>query len=537
MSTDDTQGHSNTKIIDVYSKLKDVAKSLGKYDLKYLLQFSSFLSIMSFLNFKDKMGALKLWKFFNPVFGKKFSKAILLSESKTSKSGCFQISDLKNIYYRLAKIDPFISPSKDERGSFYDLMASGANTQIYYQEADFHRQIGRSLLLYDIIPEKYDLKNEKWIDIFGLFRDRYNLPMLNVYYHVLIDVVYSYSWFTGICKELEKLSENDLLQAALDTFHLLLKQGEHFTISIHGKTIPEPYFHSLSKYYDSISVPIKMVTKLGGGVTTKLMISDWHLFRVHPFVRVAENQYIVPSIWELVEHLKVFHMPIIDSLDKERRNQWFTNLGLSYEKYVYDYMVKKHPNDTIIPESTFGNGDLGPDITILDTDAKTGIFIEIKTVSIPLAARSDPSQWNRRLTELVELVEKLYKKAQRIFSGEGDYTHYRDIIDLCQIENSILVIICGNLGYFFEPKLLDMFNFKNTDFPTNNILFLDIIGAENLIEYSYQNDMTLFQAFNRLLDIQSGAIKGTNIKDAFSQYDRELAPWYQTCMESMSNSE
>lgn len=71
MNVTNTQGGSNPTITDAWSKLKDVATSLGKYKLDYLIKFSSFLSIMSYLSLKYQVGTLQLWKLFNPVFGKK----------------------------------------------------------------------------------------------------------------------------------------------------------------------------------------------------------------------------------------------------------------------------------------------------------------------------------------------------------------------------------------------------------------------------------------------------------------------------------
>jgi len=61
------------------------------------------------------------------------------------------------------------------------------------------------------------------------------------------------------------------------------------------------------------------------------------------------------------------------------------------------------------------------------------------------------------------------------------------------------------------------------------------VGVENLIEFSSQNGMTLSQAFKRLIDIQNSVIKDTNTKDAFSNYDRKLTPWYQTFKSSMKS--
>lgn len=412
------------------------------------------------------------------------------------------------------------------------MLASVANTQGYYQDTHLVREIGRALLLYDIIPDRYGLKNEKWIDIFHSFQARYELPITEVYKNVIDIVVHTEQSYCAICYELEQCSEHCLPKALLDTFHSHIDRGDFCTTSIPSECISEINLHALGKYYDSISVPIEKVTELVEGVTPDVIMSDWHPFRARPLVRIAEHHYIVPSIWELVEHVKVFHMPIIDDLSKEEKSQWYTNLGLSYEKYIFDYMVNKHTNYRIIPESNFNKGDLGPDISILDTDAKTGIFIEIKTLSIPLAARNDPLQFDSRLMELVKLVPKLFRKAKRVFCKEGDYAKHSDIIDQCHRENLILVIICGNLGYFFEPRLLHMFKTTYPDFPTDNVLFLDMVSAENLIEYSSQNRMTLCQAFHKNIDIQNGAIKSTNTRDVFSQYDRKLTPWYQICENS-----
>jgi hypothetical protein len=533
MSTDHIQGSSNTKIIEAMSKLRDVAISLGKYNLDYLLQLCSFLSIMSFLNFKNKTVSLKLWLFFNPNFIKNLSKAILLSNSNTSKQGYFQISEFINVFNRLKDIDTLVY-HEDAPGISNLMLASIANTQVYYQEADFAREIGRSLLLYDQIPEKYGLKNERWIDVFQLFQDRYDIPISEMYPLLLAIVMHNERRYEAINEELEKTPERMLPQALLDKFHSLMAQQNYCTISITNEDIPEAIHYALSRYYDSISVSIRDVKSLVRCITPSIMVSDWHPFRVQPLVTVAYQQYIVPSIWELVEHVKKLQYSIVENLDEEQRKQLYTNLGYSYEKYVFDYMVTKHPNDIIIAESNFNKSDLGPDITIFEVETNTGVFIEVKSASLPLPSRNDPMLWDGKLSELVVLVDKLQRKSERVYHKEGDYGQYKQQIDQCVIENSILVVVCGNLGYFFDAILIDKYKLTHPGSSTNNILFLDIIGIENLIEYSSQNGMTLSQAFKRLIDIQNSTIKDTNIKDAFSQYDRKLTPWYQTFKSSMN---
>lgn len=535
MSTDHIQGSSSTKIIEAMSKLRDVAISLGKYNLDYLLQLCSFLSIMSFLNFKNKTVSLQLWSFFNPNFIKNLSKAILLSNSNTSKQRYFEISEFISVFNRLKEIDSLIY-NEDEPGTLNFMLAAIANTQVYYQEADFAREIGRSLLLYDQIPEKYGLKNEKWIDVFQLFHDRYDIPISEMYPLLLAIVMHNERRYEAINEELEKTPERMLPQALLDKFHSLMAQQNYCTVSITNEDIPEAIYYALSRYYDSISVSLRDVKSLVRCITPSIMVSDWHPFRVQPLVTVAEQQYIVPSIWELVQHVKKLPSIIITNLDEGLRKQLFTNLGFSYEKYVYDYMITKHPHDMIIAESNFNKSDLGPDITILDDETNTSVFIEVKSASIPLPSRNDPLLWDSKLSELVELVEKLYRKAVRVFSKEGHYRQFEHQIDQCQIENSILVVVCGDLGYFFDAILLEKFKSTYPEFPTNNILFLDIVGVENLIEFSSQNGMTLSQAFKRLIDIQNSVIKDTNTKDAFSQYDRKLTPWYQTFKSSMNST-
>lgn len=534
MSTDQVQGSSNTKIIEARSKLQDVAISLGKYNLDYLLQLCCFLSIMSFLSFKHKNMSLQLWLFFNPNFIKNLSKAILLSNSNTSKQGYFQIPEFINVFNRLKDIDTLVY-NEDAPGTPNLMLASIANTQVYYQEADFAREIGRSLLLYDLIPSKYGLKNEKWIDVFQLFQDRYDIPISEMYPLILAIVILNERRYKAIYEELERAPEKMLPQALLDKFHSLMAQQNYCTINITNEDIPEAIYYALSRYYDSISVSVRDVKSLVRCITPSIMVSDWHPFRVHPLVSVLEHQYIVPSIWELVEHVKKLHTRIVEDLNDDQRKQLYTNLGLSYEKYVFDYMVTMHPHDTIIAESNFSKSDLGPDITILDVGKKTGVFIEVKSASIPLPSRNDPLQWDSKLLELVELVDRLHRKAVRVFSKEGHYIQYEHQIDHCQIENSILVVVCGDLGYFFDAILIDKFRSTYPEFPTNNILFLDIVGVENLIEYSSQNSMTLCQAFKRLIDIQNSVIKDTNTKDAFSQYDRKSTPWYQTFRSSMNS--
>ncbi|HOH97564.1 MAG TPA: hypothetical protein PL188_04550 [Candidatus Cloacimonadota bacterium] len=511
MSSDSIRGNSNTKIIEARSKLQDVAISLGRYNLDYLLQLCSFLSIMSFLNFKNKTVSLKLWLFFNPNFIKNLSKAILLSNSNTSKQGCFHISEFINVFKRLKDIDTLVY-HEDAPGISNLMLASIANTQVYYQEADFARDIGRSLLLYDQIPEKYGLKNERWIDVFQLFQDRYDISISKMYPLLLAIVMHNERRYEAINQELEKTPERMLPQTVLNKFHSLMAQQNYCTISITNEDIPEAIYFALSRYYDSISVPIRDVKSLVRCITSSIMVSDWHPFRVQPLVTVAENQYIVPSIWELVEHAKKLHTRIVENLNDDQRKQLYTNLGLSYEKYVFDYMVTTHPYDTIIAESNFSKSDLGPDVTILDVEKNMCVFIEVKTASIPLPSRNDPLQWDSKLSELVELVDKLHRKAIRVFSKEGHYRQYEHQIDHCQIENSILIVVCGDLGYFFDAILIDKIRSTYPEFPTNNILFLDIVGVENLIEYSSQNSMTLCQAFKRLIDIQNSVIKDTNIK-------------------------
>ncbi len=536
MSTDHIQVSPNTKIIEAMSKLRDVAISLGKYNLDYLLQLCSFLSIMSFLNFKNKTVSLKLWLFFNPNFIKNLSKAILLSNSNTSKQGHFQISEFINVFNRLKDIDTLVY-QEDAPGLSNLMLASIANTQVYYQEADFAREIGRSLLLYDQVPEKYGLKNDRWIDVFQLFQDRYEIPILEMYPLILAIVMHNEWRYEAINEELENTPERMLPQALLDKFHSLMAQHDYCTISITNEDIPKAIHNALRSYYDSISVSIRDVESLVRCITPGIMVSDWHPFRVQPLVTVAYQQYIVPSIWELVEHVKKLHTRIVDNLNEEQRKQLYSNLGFSYEKYVFDYMIIKHPNDLIIAESNFNTSDLGPDITILDVDANTGVFIEVKSASIPLPSRNDPLQWDSKLSELVELVDKLHRKAVRVFSKEGHYRQYEHQIDHCQIENSILVVVCGDLGYFFDAILIDKFRSTYPEFPTNNTLFLDIVGVENLIEYSSQNSMTLCQAFKRFIDIQNSVIKDTNIKDAFSQFDRKSTPWYRTFKSSMNSTQ
>lgn len=120
MSTDHIQGSSSTKIIEAMSKLRDVAISLGKYNLDYLLQLCSFLSIMSFLNFKNKTVSLQLWSFFNPNFIKNLSKAILLSNSNTTKQRYFEISEFISVFNRLKEIDSLIY-NEDEPGTYSGL--------------------------------------------------------------------------------------------------------------------------------------------------------------------------------------------------------------------------------------------------------------------------------------------------------------------------------------------------------------------------------------------------------------------------------
>lgn len=536
MSTDHDQGISNTKIIEAMSKLRDVAISLGKYNLDYLLQLCSFLSIMSFLNFKNKTVSLQLWLFFNPNFIKNLSKAILLSNSNTSKKGYFHKSDFINVFNRLKDIDTLVY-QEDAPGISNIMLASIANTQVYYQEADFAREIGRSLLLYDQIPEKYGLKNEKWIDVFQMFQDRYNIPISEMYPLLLAIVMHNERRYEAINEELEKTPERMLPQALLDKFHSLMAQQNYCTISITNEDLPEAIYYALSRYYDSISVKIRDVKSLVRCNTPSIMVSDWHPFRIQPLVTVAEHQYIVPSIWELIQHVKKLPSIISANLDEGLRKQLYTNLGLSNEKYVYDYMVTKHPLDLIIAESNLNKSDLGPDITVLDVETNTGVFIEVKSASIPLPSRNDPLLWDSKLSELVELVDKLHRKVVRVFSKEGHYRQFEHQIDQCQIEYSILVVVCGDLGYFFDAILIDKFKSTYPEFPTNNILFLDIVGVENLIEYSSQNGMTLSQAFKRLLEIQNGAIKDTNTKDAFSKYDRKLTPWYHTFTSSMNSSQ
>jgi len=518
-------------------KLQDVAISLGKYNLDYLLQLCSFLSIMSFLNFKNfkkKTLSLNLWFFFNPNFIKNLSKAILLSNSNTSKQGYFQISEFIDVCNRLKDINTLVY-NEDVPGTHNLMLAAIANTQVYYQEADFAREIGRSLLIYDQIPEKYGLKNEKWIDVFQLFHDRYNMPISQISPHVLALVMHIEKRYNSINEELEKTPERMLPQALLSRFHSLMAQQNDCTISITDEDIPEDMYHALCKYYDSISVTLRDVKSLVRSVNSRVMMSDWHPFRVHPLVTVAEHQYIVPSIWELVEHTKKLHFNIVENLNEDQIKQLYTNLGFSYEKYAFDYMVTKHPHEKIIPESNFNKSDLGPDITILDVDANTGVFIEVKSSSLPLPSRNDPMLWDGKLSELVALVDKLQRKAERVFHKEGDYGQYEQQIDQCLIENSILVVVCGNLGYFFDAILIDKYKSTHPGSSTNNILFLDIIGIENLIEYSSQNGMTLCQAFKRLIDIQSSVIKDTNIKDAFSQYNRKTTPWYSAFKNNMKD--
>ncbi len=535
MSPDYSQINSNTKIIRARSNLRDVSISLGKYNLDYLLQLCSFLSIMSFLNFKNKTESLKLWWLFNPNFIKNFSKAILLSNSNSSKQGYFQISEFINVYNRLIDIDTLVY--QEDRPEILNFMlASIANTQVYYQKADFAREIGHTLLIYDQIPEKYGLKNEKWIDVFQLFENHYNISISEMYPLILaIIVVHNETRYNAIYNELENTPERKLPLAMLETFHRLMAQQNYCTVSITNEDIPEDIYHALCRYFDSISIPIRNVKSLVHNVNTNIMVSDWNPFRIKPLVAVAPQHYIVPSIWELVEHVKRIQSSIVENLDEDQRKQLYTNLGFSYEKYVFDYMVTKHPHEIIIGELNFNKSDLGPDIIIFDVEANTGVFIEVKSASLPLPSRNDPMLWDGKLSELVALVDKLQRKAERVFHKEGDYGQYEQQIDQCLIENSILVIVCGNLGYFFDAILIDKYKSTHPGSSMNNILFLDIIGIENLIEYSNQNGMKLSQAFKRLIDIQSGNIKDTNIKDAFSQYNRKMTPWYLAFKNNMDD--
>ena len=344
--------------------------------------------------------------------------------------------------------------------------------------------------------------------------------------HLGLNLAHNERRYESINEELEKTAERILPQALLNTFHSLISQQDYCTINMTNEYIPEDIYHAFCGYYDSISVAIRDVKSLVRCIPPSIIVSDWHPFRAQPLVNVAHQQYIVPSIWELIEHAKRLQFSIIEKLDKDQRKQLYTNLGLSYEKYVFDYMITKHPQETIISESNFNRSDLGPDITIVDEETNTGVFIEVKSASLPLPSRNNPMLWDGKLSELVELVDKLQRKAERVFKKEGDYGQYEKQLDQCLMENSIFVVVCGDLGYFFDRILVEKYKSNHPDSPTINILFLDIIGIENLIEYSSQNGMTLSQAFKRLIDIQNSAIKETNTKDAFSQYNRKTTPWY-----------
>ncbi len=525
MKIKDFQLKQNPKIIEANSKLRDVAVSLGKYNLDYLLQFCSFISILSFLNWIHKKESINLWRYFDPVFIKKLCKAILLSNSNSTKRGYFQINDFIDIYNRLKEIDTLVY-SEDAPDTFNQMLASVANTQSYYQEADFSREIGRSILLFDTIPTKYELKRDRWVDVFAMFKNEYGILITEIYPLILALVMHCESRYKTIYDELEKTPERILPQAVLEKFHTLLEQGDLCTINIYNEDIPVVTFNAFSRFCESISVPLRDVRSLIRGITSSIMVSDWHPFRIQPLVNVAPNMFIIPSLWELIQYIRKLPSIFIANQESEIAKQIYTNMGLCYEKYVFDYMITKHSSTLIISESNFTKSELGPDISIIDPVSQTGIFIEVKSASIPLPSRNDPMLWENKLNELLELVEKLDKKVKRIYKGEGDYKQYRTDIEKCDTENSILVVVCGDLGFFFDAMLIDRVKKSVIINRSDRVLFLDIHGIEDLIEYSYQTKTSLVEAFSILIDIQNKSPHERNVKNAFSQYDRKLTPWY-----------
>jgi hypothetical protein len=166
---------------------------------------------------------------------------------------------------------------------------------------------------------------------------------------------------------------------------------------------------------------------------------------------------------------------------------------------------------------------------------RTGVFIEIKTMSITLPSRNDPLVWDQRLNDLIALVDRLNNKAARILNQEGEYC-YGEIAETI-LGNSILVVVCGDLGYFIDALLIGRLSTLREKLYTDKVLFLDMTGIENLIEYSAQNGMRLSEAFMRLINIQNREVSDTNIKDAFSIYDRKLTPWYKSFSGEMKRQE
>lgn len=510
----------NNKII-----LKNVASSLGKYNLEYLLVLNSYLSQLSYQSMSCKE-YFKIWYSFNPIFLKKFLKSILLSNSKNYKDKLLSYNSIASINKKLNDFEEFDNFKCTDISALL-LLPSIANTQVYYQDNDFRRDIGRISMIYVDIPDKYDLINCKRMNIVNMFKEKYGCSYVELFMGLLMLLSNAKEISSPLLSFFDEQESNNIAFKIIDFFNTnykILKNNYVYSLSnlFSRKDFNPSFANSISNYIINNSINIK---KFNFTDNPLMNTGEWTPVRITPFLFINEDNFIIPSFFELSCHIRKFMSFYIDTIDN--KNQIFTNIGLAYEKYIYEYLIIKQKKTIIVPEINFSKNDKGSDILIIDKEKKTIIFIEVKTISISLDIRNDPQLlWDNRFNDFINTIYKLQKKVKRVFKKEGEYKKYEKDIDKCDIKNSILTLICGDLGYFvdyfFEAKLNSF-----SDINSDKFLLLDTVGIENLIEYSFQNGKNIVECFEKLLQVKIGKDTSTNIKDCFNDYDRKSSLLYQ----------
>lgn len=517
--------------IGEFSKFRSISVRLGKYNLSYLLQLLSFFSSLAFsgLRRSDDKDFI-FYVYLSPMFLGSLSKAVLYSNSKTSKTETFFLADFIEIYNRLKSIDHYI-PENKTHFSINWLLASVANPQSCYQDCNIIRELGRSHLLYKAIPEKYGLKDNNWIDCYDLFEQTFGFDFDECFMYMIqliasISLLFQSS-FSEIRKHLDPPEK--IVSLGLNEFNRLFSGNNHIAV-LNGTALQgNPIVGRYLDFVKDVSMPIKSTGKIIHDKSPLKILSDWNPFRVFPFVEIENNRFIIPSVFELFEFARGLMMHFINSMEMGIKDRIKTNLGPCYEKYVFDYLKSKHPHLLLIPEKHFNNSDKGPDILAIDKKEHTMILIEVKARHLRQVSRQNPTQELDRdglITLLAETMVKLNRKRIRIRNGEGGYLQYVNEINKCQEDDTHQIVVCGDYGFFIDALVYIHYTKISGDMECQNKYFLDLRGSEDLFEHTAQKGMPLSQALSTLSAIMKGKRPDTNVKDVFSDYDNTQASWY-----------
>ena len=504
-----------------HSSFQSAASMLNGLSINDLWAISSQLSSMDYYIQTENIDPLLFMSVLHEQRIAMFDRAILNSTANERHESILDLASMTHMWNLLVRATYFEPPRIDPSNpgkQLLEVIAKIANAQFQFQGFNFSTSLARSYVLYSLIPDQEQsnlaqLYKKGFVDIPTTFHNHTGLTIreyLTISFVIFAFYLLRYSENFKIRADVLKSFESEMRsssQAPDQVFKLVMTLIEKASPNknsffmtpkslvvsdshILNETLVETYFNSVARTNITLrNMSYEKVHRLGN-LSQRLSPLERY-----PIVHTASGHFIIPNMRYFDGSIEKFIHYELQSLYPN--NEFSTTFGHVFEKYVGILISERAKSYTVIPETSYGKEEKkGPDYTLLNSEDKSLIAIEVKAKKFTLNTKLDPysKSLEKDLDGVYSALRKLPGKIDDLRTGIPEYKKWQSLIDMTQQDYTYcVVIVSGSLNFLAEIisqiRTHDRHHFLN-EFDCKYAI-MTIESFELMLEISHCNDIKL----------------------------------------------